>query len=259
MVNRDVLTNFIYDSLGRDLLATAANVDTVPNSVQIKGVEEVGKVAIGVSASIEFIEKAVDWGAHYLIVHHGLHTGWITNGRFDPYEHRLRLIFKNDLTLAGFHYSLDAHPTIGNNAIIIERLGAKRLNEPYFNNWGWVGEFETPIEVKTLAKTCSEVFAHDVFTVYAGPDRVKRIGVCSGGARPGAREFLEIVDTHIDLHITGEINESGPYAAEEGGYNYIAGGHYATEVFGVQALGKLIGEKFNDRLEVKFIDVQNPL
>lgn len=259
MIARDDLTNFLFDTLGKDLLETASIKDSVPNNVQIHGSDKVKKIVLGVSASPELIERAVENEAQYIIVHHGLHSAGIINGRFDTYEHRLRLLFQNDITLAGFHYSLDVHPEIGNNALIIKELGAKRLEIPYFNTWGWVAELEKPQNVKTLADTCSELFQHDVFAVYAGPQQISRIGVCSGGARPHGEEFFEIIDKHIDLHLTGEISESGPYMAEEGGFNYFSCGHYATETFGIKALGEKIKDKFKNTLEVEFIDTSTIL
>jgi dinuclear metal center YbgI/SA1388 family protein len=260
MVKRDDLTKFIYQTLGKDILDTAAKVDACPNSVQIRGKEEVKKVVSGVSLSLEFLEIAIAADADYIIVHHGIYLdGHVIRSRFEPYEDRLRLIFTTNLTLAGFHYALDAHPILGNNAQIIKALGAKRLDEPYLDSWGWVGEFKTPQDVQKLADKCATVFQHDVFVVNAGPQKIKRMGVCSGGAKPRGSQVYEIIDNHIDLHLTGEISESGPYFAEEGGYNYFSAGHYATEVFGVQALSAEIKKHYKNKLEVEFIDVPSTL
>jgi dinuclear metal center YbgI/SA1388 family protein len=260
MIKRDTLTKFIYQTLGEDLLEKAFQIDSVPNSLQIRGAEEVHKVVVGVSTSLEFIEQAIANEAQYCILHHGLNfDGYVIAGRLEPYEERLRLIFKNDLSLAGFHYALDAHPTLGNNAQIIKALGAKKLNEPYFDGWGWVGEFEKVVDVDKLADKCATIFEHDIFAVYAGPKKIKRIGVCSGGAMPKGKSFYEIIDSNIDLHLTGVITESGPYMAEEGGYNYFAAGHYCTEVFGVKALANEIKKKFKKELEVEFLDIPSTL
>ena len=46
---------------------------------------------------------------------------------------------------------------------------------------------------------------------------------------------------------------------KESEINYFACGHYATEVFGVQELGKVIKSRFKDKLEVEFIDIPNPI
>jgi putative NIF3 family GTP cyclohydrolase 1 type 2 len=144
MISRDEVTNIITNILGQDLLAKAAEVDQVPNGVQIKGNDQVEKIALGVSLSPAFLEHAITHNADYLVVHHGIITSAMKNGRFDLYENRLRLIFQHNLTVAGFHYALDAHPKIGNNAQIISLLGAKNTGESYFDGWGFIGEFKKP-------------------------------------------------------------------------------------------------------------------
>ena len=45
--------------------------------------------------------------------------------------------------------------------------------------------------------------------------------------------------------------------ARESGVHFIAAGHYATETFGVRALGELLAERFGVRHE--FVDVPNPV
>ena len=59
----------------------------------------------------------------------------------------------------------------------------------------------------------------------------------------------------IDAYITGEISERNVYLPAETGVNLIAAGHYATEQFGVQALGKHLASKFN--LDVEFVELKN--
>ena len=43
---------------------------------------------------------------------------------------RLRLLFRHDLALAAYHIPLDAHPEVGNNAILANALGWGR-HEPF--------------------------------------------------------------------------------------------------------------------------------
>ena len=255
MVKRDQLTQFIYQTIGQDLLDAAVKNDDNANSLQIRGREKVERVALGVSLSFEFLEQAIQQKADYCILHHGIRINdTILRGRFEPYEDRLKLIFQNELTITGFHYTLDVHPTIGNNAIIISRLGAKRTNEPFFDGWGWVGEYQKPIDVKSIAARASALFKRQVYTAFTGPKQVKRIGVCSGGAKPRGNTFYEIIDKKIDLLISGEISESGPYYSKEGRYNYFSCGHYATETFGISALGDKIKDNFGQKINVMFID-----
>lgn len=263
MIKRGELINFIHNTaIGDELIQEAQKIDTNANGVQIHGSKEIDKVAIGVSANMDFLKEAVDSKAQFCIFHHGLGLSekYIYNSRLDPsMQKKLKFISQNNLSIAGYHYTLDNHPQIGNNTIIIDKLGAKKTNENYFDTWGWIGEFDIPQKVEDLAEKCSDIFEHDVFAVYSGPKKIKRIGVCSGGAKPMKSWLFEIYEKNVDLHITGEIAESGPSLAKDGGFNYFSCGHYATEVFGVQALGKKIKDHFKNKVEVEFIDISNPL
>lgn len=262
MVTRDELVTFIHATLGSDLLASANAVDDNANGVQIHGAEKVEKIALGVSANLDFFREAVSSGAQFTLTHHGIHLShrYMYNSRLDQSQQAvLKYVFSHDLTVTGYHYSLDVHPTLGNNAVLIRELGAKRLDEPYFESWGWVGEFADPVSVESVATKLAEITSHDIFAVYAGPKDIKRIGVCSGGARPTGLTLHDIFDHHIDLHITGEIVQSGSDLAKDAGFNYFAAGHYATEVFGVQELGKVLKQHFGDKLAVEFIDIPNSL
>lgn len=262
MVKRDDLIKSINKIIGEDLLEKANKVDPNANGVQVHGDEQVSKVALGVTASLDFFKEAVSANAQFCIFHHGLAlASWnMYNARLNiSQQSNLKYIFANNLTVAGYHYSLDAHKEIGNNATIIKLLGAKLTSESYLDGWGWVGEFAKAQDVEELAKSCSGIFDHDIFAVYGGENKIRRIGVCSGGAKPRGVDLHEISEKNIDLHITGEIGEGGPNFAKECGFNYFAGGHYATEVFGVQELGKKLKEEYKDKLEVEFIDIPNPL
>jgi len=263
MVKRDALITTIHKIIGEELLTKSNLIDQNANGVQIHGEENVTKVALGASSSLDFLKEAVSAGAEFCIFHHGLHLNakYLYNSRLDQSQQKvLKYVFANNLTIAGYHYALDAHPQIGNNAAIIKALGATRLEIPYLmQGWGWVAEFPKPQKVEKLAEVCAGIFDNDIFAVYAGPKEVKRIGVCSGGAKPVGEMLHEIHEKGIELHITGEIAESGPALAKECGFNYFACGHYATEVFGVQELGKKLKAHYRDQLEVEFIDIPNPL
>ncbi|PIP53023.1 hypothetical protein COX08_03230 [Candidatus Beckwithbacteria bacterium CG23_combo_of_CG06-09_8_20_14_all_34_8] len=260
-MNVKTLFNTIHnDIIGPDLLAKAELVDHNANGIQIMGDNKITKVALGVSCNLEFLQKAVNWGAQVCIFHHGLGLGdhYIYNSKLlSSTQQELKFIFDHELTIAGYHYCLDAHNEIGNNIQIIKKLGAVDTYEPYFENWGWIGEFEVEKPLVDLAKDCSKLFKHDVFMVKGNKERIKRIGVCSGGAMPYAKDiWQEIIVKNIDAHITGVITESGPALARENGFAYFAAGHYATEVLGVKALGEEIKKVFPE-IETNFIEVWN--
>ncbi len=76
----------------------------------------------------------------------------------------------------------------------------------------------------------------------------------SGGA---AGEFAEAIGLGLDAFLTGEPAEHVMADARENDVHFIAGGHYATEVFGVRRLGELVAERFG--VEHQFVDVPNPI
>jgi dinuclear metal center YbgI/SA1388 family protein len=265
MQTKKLFHHIEHKLLGKDLIEQANTGDPTANGVQVWGGETVKKIAIGVSCNAEFLDKAIRWGADACIFKHGLglYHKYIVNSRLDiPTQKQLRLVLQNDLTIAGYHYPLDVHPTLGNASIIIDKLGAKRLNMPYMKfwglYWGYVAEFKKPTYVEELAKECTKLFKNDVKIVLGGPEKIKRIGVATGGAKPSGEMLFELIDKQIELHITGEIDERGPSIAKESGFNYFSCGHYATEVFGPKALAEAIQNDF-PQIEVQFIDVWNEL
>ena len=157
-----------------------------------------------------------------------------------------------------FHYALDAHPEVGNNAMIIKKLDAK-LGKPFIEEWGYTATFDEAQDVSDLAHKCEEMFDHEIFVVEWKSDKVKTIGVVSGGAKPYPDEIAEMEAKGVELFISGEASESSPHKMQESGIGYFVCGHYATEKFGVQELGKKIKSKFKSKIEVEFIDVENPI
>lgn len=262
MVLRDDLITFIENTLGRDLLVKAAQIDENANGVQISGADEVSKVALGVTANLDFFHEAVAAGAQFCLFHHGLPLAprFIAGAQLNQSQQvLLKYVFAHDLTVAGYHYTLDTHTELGNNATIIRELGATRLEIPYSEGWGWLAEFIRPTPVAKLADKLAAITSHDVFAVYGGNDLVKRIAVCSGNGKPLAQDLLALAKHGVDLLVSGEIGESDTAIAKQAGFNYFSAGHYASEVFGVQELGKKIKAHFKDKLEVEFIDIPNPL
>jgi len=88
----------------------------------------------------------------------------------------------------------------------------------------------------------------------AGPAEIRRVGIVSGG---GSSTLAEAVALGLDAFITGEPTEHVMADAREGGVHFIAGGHYASETFGVKRLGELLEERF--AVEHRFLDFPNPI
>ena len=104
--------------------------DYCPNGLQFPGKNEIRKLATGVTASAELFERAIASQADLLVVHHGLFWGSTAIPIDNRMKRRLKLLFDSDMSLAAYHLPLDAHPQVGNNALIARALGADTL-EPF--------------------------------------------------------------------------------------------------------------------------------
>src|SRR6476646_12000022 len=90
--------------------------------MQVAGAGQVDRIACGVSSSLELFERTASTGAQMLLVHHGLL--WDRDSRVidDAVRRRLKVLFDAEITLAAYHLALDAHPEVGNNALLAREL-----------------------------------------------------------------------------------------------------------------------------------------
>jgi len=136
-----------------ELLRPADFQDLGPNGLQVPGAGEVTHVLTGVFATLELHEKAVELGAQLVLVHHGLFWSFHPTGLTPLLAARLRPLFKHDINLAGYHLPLDAHPVVGNNAILARELGCVEI-EPFGSYKGTFigrrGRFAAPLTTSEL-------------------------------------------------------------------------------------------------------------
>ena len=175
----------------------------------------------------------------------------------DSDKARLRILFDHDISLVAYHLALDAHPEVGNNAVICRLLGLEQP-EPFGlvgqRTIGFIGTAAEPIAIGGLVDRVREHIAPAPLVFRERPPDVRRVAVISGAA---SGELWAAADAGADCFITGEPREQVMAEAREAGIHYIAAGHYATEVFGVRALGDLLAERFS--VEHAFIDIPNPV
>ncbi len=252
MARRDELIAFLDE-----LLEPGAFEDYGPNGLQVPGADEVSTVVTGVSAHLELFRRAAEAGAQLVLCHHGLFWSGDPLALDDRRAARLKALFAADMSLAAYHLPLDAHPEVGNNALICERLGARRA-EPFGahrgRSIGWIGRFDQPIDAGRLIDRCTEVFGRRPLAFADGPQQVHAVGILSGG---GSKYLGDAIGRGLDAFITGEPSEPGMAEAREAGIHFIAAGHYATETFGVRRLGDLLAERF--RVEHRFVEIPNPV
>lgn len=222
------------------------------------GRAEVEVVVTGVSASLELFERAAQLGAGLVVVHHGLLWDRAPRRLSPTLAGRLQALLCQDIGLAAYHLPLDAHPEVGNNALIARGLGCEETR-PFGGHRGRTigvaARFPgAGIALAELVARVQALTARDPLVFRAGPDPVRTIGIVSGG---GAGTLAEAAQEGLHAFLTGEPAEPAMTEAREAGVHFIAAGHYATETFGVRRLGALLEERFGVRH--CFVDVPNPV
>jgi len=244
---------------GRDEIVACANElleierfpEFAPQGLQVVGAPEVTTIACGVSCSRELFERAAELGAELVLVHHGLfwrNEPLVVDARL---RGRLEALFRGDASLLAYHLALDAHPTLGNNAQLAARVGATPVG---------------PFEVVGLGCTIDAVRLEDLAArvagavgrpplVLRGDEReIRRLAVSTGAA---GHDLVAAAHEGYDALLTGEPEEPSSATARELGIHLVAAGHYASEQFGVQALGAHLADRFE--LEWHFVEVDNPV
>lgn len=250
MTDRDKIVQFA------DAYLDSKNIkDNSLNGLQAEGRPAVKKIAFGVSASLECIRKAADWGADMLIVHHGLLWGK-SQAFCGPLKRKLELLFTSGMSLCAWHLPLDRHPVSGNNARLLALLGVK--NQKPFGTYeggtiGFRGTFSRPADMGDIAAALAIKLDAEPLCFRFGREKIKTVGVVSGGA---AGMFEQAVQAGLDLYITGDVWESTQEFARESRANFISAGHYNTEKPGVIALAGVLEKKFG--IKTEFIDIPNP-
>ena len=235
-----------------ELLDLASYPDYGPMGMQVAGSDTVEKIACGVSASRELFDRAREAGAQLVIVHHGLF--WDSDPRVVDGRMKARLsgLFAGNLTLAAYHLALDAHPEVGNNALLAAELGVEP--ERSFAELGVGGPLREPTTPDQFAARVEERLGRQPLVFAHGPERIERAAIVSGGA---AKYVVEAAEEGYDLFLTGEPAEPSLHLAKELGIHFVAAGHYATERLGVQALSRRLAERFG--LEWEFVELPNPV
>jgi len=235
-----------------ELLDVGAFRDYGPMGMQVVGADEVSKIVCAVSASRELFEHAAAADAQLVLVHHGLF--WDSEPRTvdGRMKARLQTLFDADITLVAYHLALDAHLEIGNNALLARELGV-RVEGP-FGDVGVGGALTQPVTIGELAAAVARTVDREPLVFADGPERIERVAIVSGG---GASRLSRAAAEGYDVLVTGEAEEPTMMAARELGVHVVAGGHYATERLGVQALAERIADRFGVAWE--FVELPNPI
>lgn len=242
----------------QQLLNPQTYSDYCPNGLQIEGKTQIHKIAFAVSATQASIAEAIARQADALVVHHGLF--WHFHGvrtLTGAFAKRVLPLVRAELNLFAYHLPLDGHPQIGNAAMLGLLLGC--IEQQGFGDYkgcatGIKGILTEPVSALELAKQLEVILNHPVLVACADEKRLLRsVGIITGGANS---EWKLAAQQGLDAYITGEMSEHDWHESQEHGVTMFAGGHNATEQFGIQALMQKTCEEFG--VECFFISSANP-
>lgn len=252
-IARADLQNFLTE-----LLQPSDYADYGPNGLQIEGTETLGRIAFAVSATADSARLAVEGGAQALIVHHGLF--WKFHGPkplTGPFARRVFPLVRHGVNLFAYHLPLDAHPEVGNAASLARALGMVEL-EPFGDHegrpTGIKGRLAEPMAAEAWRGRLGAVLEHPVMMASPDPEApVRSAGIITGGAN---RDWPRAVRERLDAYVTGEMSEHDWHESQEAGLHMYAGGHNATERFGILALMAKVEATF--AVDCFFIPSGNP-
>jgi len=239
------------------LLSTDSFRDYCPNGLQVEGRAEVSKLVCGVTACQALVDAAIAAKADALLVHHGYFWKGEEQVITGIKMCRIKALLDAGVSLLAWHLPLDAHPELGNNAQLAQKLGLiaeARFPEQDIAAVGLRGRLAEPVAAETFAGQIESVLGRKPLHIAPNQRVITSIAWCSGGAQG----YIEAAaDAGVDAYLTGEVSEQTFHLAKERDIHFFSAGHHATERYGVQALAAHLGQKFG--LESEFIDILNPV
>ena len=234
-----------------------AAVDTSMNGLQVDNDgSEIKKIVFAVDACLESFKRCAAAGGNVLFVHHGIFWGSPLAIK-GPHRERIRFLLDNNIALYAVHLPLDQHPRLGNNAALAELLGIENP-EPFGlyhgKKIGYKGKLKKPLTTDEAVKTINFMENLPLGILPFGKNLNESCAVISGGA---SFEALQALEEGVDLYVTGEISHNNYHPVLEGKMNLIAGGHYATEVWGVRKLMAECAATLN--IDSEFINIPTGL
>ena len=224
------------------------------NGLQIENNGTVNKIGAAVDAGHIPFQLATDRGIDFLLVHHGIF--WdpptpLTGSNYRKVKHCM----DHNLAVFGSHLPLDCHPELGNNAIIADKLGLSKVDTflPYENqDIGLITDCSYSRD--HLKSLLEKLFSYGIKSMEFGSQNPERIAILSGSGQSAVEHLTSL---GVDTLITGELKQNHFNYAQENKLNLFTCGHYATETFGITALGAEVAKKFD--LSFEFISTDCPL
>jgi len=237
----------------RTRLAAFKDAPGAFNGLQFANGGRVTRIGAAVDAGLVPFLQATSAGVDFLIVHHGMYWD-MPRALTGPAYERVAALVKGDCALYSCHLPLDAHPQLGNNALLARQLGLRPRRGFLPNEGGDIGCIAPWRLRRSALRRRLESLYPRVVAIECGSASPSEVAFCSGSGN-GAMAALPCAGA--DTLVTGELREEWFNVAQERRLNLYLCGHYATEVHGVRALAAELASKFG--LPWEFIATENPL
>jgi dinuclear metal center YbgI/SA1388 family protein len=234
-----------------DALLRTTDIPDYPgalNGIQVENTTPVTRVAVAVDASLYTIAAAIEERATLLVVHHGLFWSGVQPLRGPAYE-RIRRLITHDVAVYSSHLPLDLHPTLGNNVLLARALqllpsgGFARFQSIAVGVMG-TADVDTE-ELAARAEVIARAEGGHLVRVGLTPGRRTRRWALCTGAGASSDTLREAAAAGVDTLIVGEGAHHTGVEAPQLGIAVLYLGHYATETFGVRALGVELARRFD--------------
>lgn len=239
MVKLHNIVNYLNDYLN------IANIpDKSQNGLQLKGGDEINRIALVVDAALAVYPKAKAQTCELVLAHHGLIWGGGLKSITGRNHEHISYLLNNDISLYAAHLPLDAHLEVGNNAELARILGLCEIS-PFgaYNgiDIGLGGKLTKEATIDEIAQVFCNTLGCKPRLLSFGKKSNSKVAIVSGG---GGSALEEAIDKEYDCYITGEGSHGNYHMAREGGINVIYLGHYYSETVGVKALGGKLTDEF---------------
>ena len=223
--------------------------------------KEVKKIYIGLDATTEVIDHAVEYGADMIITHHPL--------IFSPLEtvtdkdfigRRVVKMIQNDISYYAMHTNFDVIRMADMAAEIFELEDIRVLETTIHAGdhdemgIGKIGTLKEEITLEECAVMVKERLGLDGVKLSGDKNSVVRtFAICPGSGKDSIDSAIE---KGADVLVAGDMGHHSAVDALERGLSIIDAGHYGTEYIFIEDMRKFIENKF-PHIEVKTEKIKN--
>jgi dinuclear metal center YbgI/SA1388 family protein len=212
------------------------------NGLQLENNGSVTRLGAAVDAGLHSFRAAAAAGVDFLLVHHGMFWDG-ARPLVGAQRERLEVAFAANLAVYSAHLPLDAHPELGNNALLAKAVGLSPVRGFLPHQGREIGLIATgAADRDSLRARLGALFPRGVTALEFGSVQPREIALLTGSGM-GALDSLAAAG--VDTLVTGELKQAVFNRAQEERLNLYLCGHYATETFGVQALAAELATRFD--------------